>query len=50
VDVHGGPAAGGRLLNKEGQPHKLEDFRTTLESYLISPFNVTRLAAAAIRR
>jgi NAD(P)-dependent dehydrogenase (short-subunit alcohol dehydrogenase family) len=48
VDVHGGPAAGGRLLNKEGAPHKLEDFRITLESYLISPFNVTRLAAAAI--
>ena len=40
--------AGGRLLNKDGQPHKLEDFRRTLESYLISPFNVTRLAAAAI--
>jgi NAD(P)-dependent dehydrogenase (short-subunit alcohol dehydrogenase family) len=50
VDVHGGPAAGGRLLNKEGQPHKLEDFRLTLESYLISPFNVTRLAAAAINK
>ncbi|MBV8348007.1 MAG: SDR family oxidoreductase [Mycolicibacterium sp.] len=50
VDVHGGPAAGGRLLNKEGMPHKLEDFRLTLESYLISPFNVTRLAAAAISR
>lgn len=50
VDVHGGPAAGGRLLNKEGKPHKLEDFRLTLESYLISPFNVTRLAAAAINK
>ena len=42
VDVHGGPAAGGRLLNKEGEPLKLEDFRLTLESYLISQFNVTR--------
>jgi NAD(P)-dependent dehydrogenase (short-subunit alcohol dehydrogenase family) len=50
VDVHGGPAAGGRLLNREGEPHKLEDFRPTLESYLISPFNVTRLASAAIRK
>lgn len=48
VDVHGGPAGGGRLLNKEGQPHKLEDFRRTLDSYLISPFNVLRLAAVAI--
>jgi NAD(P)-dependent dehydrogenase (short-subunit alcohol dehydrogenase family) len=50
VDVHGGPAADGRLLNKEGEPHKLEDFRLTLESCLISPFNVTRLAAAAISK
>lgn len=50
VDVHGGPAAGGRLLNKEGEPLKLEDFRLTLESYLISQFNVTRLAAAAISK
>jgi NAD(P)-dependent dehydrogenase (short-subunit alcohol dehydrogenase family) len=50
VDVHGGPAAGGRLLSKEGEPHKLEDFRLTLESYLISQFNVTRLAAAALSK
>jgi NAD(P)-dependent dehydrogenase (short-subunit alcohol dehydrogenase family) len=50
VDVHGGPAKGGRLLSKEGQPHSLEDFRTTLEYYLISPFNVLRLAAAAINK
>jgi NAD(P)-dependent dehydrogenase (short-subunit alcohol dehydrogenase family) len=50
VDVHGGPAKGGRLLSKDGTPHRLEDFRLTLESYLISPFNVTRLAAAAINK
>jgi NAD(P)-dependent dehydrogenase (short-subunit alcohol dehydrogenase family) len=50
VDVHGGPAGGGRLLNKAGEPHKLADFRLTLESYLISVFNVTRLAAAAINQ
>jgi NAD(P)-dependent dehydrogenase (short-subunit alcohol dehydrogenase family) len=50
VDVHGGPAGGGRLLSKEGEPHKLEDFRLTLESYLVSPFNVTRLAAVAISK
>jgi NAD(P)-dependent dehydrogenase (short-subunit alcohol dehydrogenase family) len=50
VDVHGGPAAGGRLLSKEGEPHKLEDFRLTIETYLISFFNVTRLAAAAINK
>jgi len=50
VAVQGGPAGGGRLLNKDGTPHKLEDFRTTLESYLINFFNVTRLAAAAIAK
>ena len=50
VDVHGGPAGGGRLLKKDGTPHKLEDFRLTIESYLISFFNVTRLAAAAIAK
>jgi NAD(P)-dependent dehydrogenase (short-subunit alcohol dehydrogenase family) len=50
VDVHGGPAGGGRLLSKAGEPHKLDAFRLTLESYLISPFNVTRLAAAAISK
>ena len=50
LDVHGGPAGGGRLLKKDGTPHKLEDFRLTIESYLISFFNVTRLAAAAIAK
>ena len=50
VDVHGGPAAGGRLLGKDGSPMSLEGFRTTIESYLVSFFNVTRLAAAAIAR
>jgi len=50
VDVHGGPAAGGRLLNKQGDPIGIDGFRTTIESYLISVFNVMRLAAAAIAR
>jgi NAD(P)-dependent dehydrogenase (short-subunit alcohol dehydrogenase family) len=50
VDVHGGPAAGGRLLGKDGSPMSLDGFRTTIESYLVSFFNVTRLAAAAIAR
>lgn len=50
VDVHGGPGGGGRLLKKDGTPHALEDFRRTIESYLISFFNVTRLAAAAIAK
>lgn len=50
VHVHGGPAGGGRLLKKDGTPHSLEDFQTTINSYLVSFFNVTRLAAAAIAK
>ena len=50
VDVHGGPAIGGRPLRKDGTPMDLDGFRTTIESYLISFFNVMRLAAAAIAR
>ena len=43
-------AAGGRLLGKDGSPMGLDGFRTTIESYLVSFFNVMRLAAAAIAR
>jgi NAD(P)-dependent dehydrogenase (short-subunit alcohol dehydrogenase family) len=48
VDVHGGPASGGRLLNKDGTPLDLAGFRTTIDVYLTGVFNVMRLAAAAI--
>jgi hypothetical protein len=44
-----GPAVGGRLLGKDGSPMGLEGFRTTIESYLVSFFNVMRLAAAIAR-
>jgi NAD(P)-dependent dehydrogenase (short-subunit alcohol dehydrogenase family) len=50
VDVHGGPAAGGRLLAKDGSAMSLDGFRTTIESYLVSFFNVMRLAAEAMAR
>jgi NAD(P)-dependent dehydrogenase (short-subunit alcohol dehydrogenase family) len=50
VDVHGGPASGGRLIGKDGEPLDLAGFRTTIEYYLIAVFNVMRLAAAAIAR
>jgi NAD(P)-dependent dehydrogenase (short-subunit alcohol dehydrogenase family) len=50
VDVHGGPASGGRLLNKEGEPLDLAGFETTVRYYLTGVFNVMRLAAAAIAR
>jgi NAD(P)-dependent dehydrogenase (short-subunit alcohol dehydrogenase family) len=50
VDTHGGPATGGRLVGRDGEPLSLDGFRTTIEYYLISVFNVMRLAAAAIAR
>src|SRR4051794_3397601 len=50
VDAHGGPAAGGRLVGKDGSPLELAGFRTTIEVYLTGVFNVMRLAAAAIGR
>jgi NAD(P)-dependent dehydrogenase (short-subunit alcohol dehydrogenase family) len=45
-----GPASGGRLLNKDGEPLGLAGFRTTIEFYLTGVFNVMRLAAAHIAR
>jgi NAD(P)-dependent dehydrogenase (short-subunit alcohol dehydrogenase family) len=50
VDTHGGPATGGRLLGKDGEPLDLAGFRKTIEFYLTGVFNVMRLAAAAIAR
>ncbi|MFF0081847.1 SDR family NAD(P)-dependent oxidoreductase [Streptomyces canus] len=50
VDVHGGPASGGRLIGKDGSPLPLDTFRTTIEYYLTSVFNVLRLGAAALAR
>jgi NAD(P)-dependent dehydrogenase (short-subunit alcohol dehydrogenase family) len=48
VDTHGGPATGGRLVGKDGEPLDLAGFRQTIEVYLTGVFNVMRLAAAAI--
>jgi len=50
VDTHGGPASGGRLIGRDGQPLGLDGFRQTIEVYLTGVFNVMRLAAAAIGR
>jgi len=50
VDTHGGPAIGGRLLGKDGEPLDLAGFRKTIEFFLTGVFNVMRLAAAAIAR
>ena len=50
VDAHGGPASGGRLVGRTGEPLDLAGFRTTIEVYLTGVFNVLRLAAAAIAK
>jgi NAD(P)-dependent dehydrogenase (short-subunit alcohol dehydrogenase family) len=50
VDAHGGPASGGRLVGKDGEPLDLAGFRKTIDFYLTAVFNVMRLAAAAIAR
>jgi NAD(P)-dependent dehydrogenase (short-subunit alcohol dehydrogenase family) len=50
VDTHGGPASGGRLLNKENQALDLAGFETTIRYYLTGVFNVMRLAAEGIAR
>jgi len=50
VDTHGGPAAGGRLIGKDGSPLDLEGFEKTLKFYLTAVFNVMRLTAAAMAR
>jgi NAD(P)-dependent dehydrogenase (short-subunit alcohol dehydrogenase family) len=50
VDAHGGPASGGRLIGKTGEPLDLAGFKTTIEVYLTGVFNVLRLAAAAIAK
>lgn len=48
VDTHGGPAAGGRLIGKDGSPLGLEGFEKTVKFYLTAVFNVMRLSAAAM--
>jgi NAD(P)-dependent dehydrogenase (short-subunit alcohol dehydrogenase family) len=50
VDAHGGPASGGRLVGKTGEPLDLAGFRTTIDVYLTGVFNVMRLAAATMAR
>src|SRR4051795_13512403 len=40
VDAHGGPATGGRLVGKDGEPLDLAGFRLTIEIYLTGVFNV----------
>jgi NAD(P)-dependent dehydrogenase (short-subunit alcohol dehydrogenase family) len=50
VDCHGGPASGGRLIGKTGEPLDLAGFEATVKYYLTAVFNVMRLAAEAMAR
>jgi len=50
VDTHGGPATGGRLISKTGEPLDLAGFRATIDVYLTGVFNILRLAAATMAR
>jgi NAD(P)-dependent dehydrogenase (short-subunit alcohol dehydrogenase family) len=48
VNAHGAGAPGGRVVDRHGNPHSLDNFRRYLEVYLTGTFNVLRLAAAAM--
>jgi NAD(P)-dependent dehydrogenase (short-subunit alcohol dehydrogenase family) len=45
VVVHGGPAAGARVLNRAGETYGLDVFRRTIEIFLTGTFNVLSQAA-----
>jgi len=48
VCAHGGQAAAGRIVGKDGSPMPMAGFRVTLDYFLIGTFNVMRLTAAAM--
>jgi NAD(P)-dependent dehydrogenase (short-subunit alcohol dehydrogenase family) len=48
VVVHGGPAAGRRIVSRQGDPYSLETFRRTLDVFLGGTFNVLSKSAAAM--
>lgn len=51
VSAHGGAAGGqGRVVDRDGNPYGLDDFRRTIELYLVGTYNVLRLAAAHMSR
>jgi NAD(P)-dependent dehydrogenase (short-subunit alcohol dehydrogenase family) len=50
VVVHGGPAAGKRIINREGKPYPVETFRRTVEIFLTGTFHVLSKAAGAMSR
>src|SRR4051812_34173416 len=50
VNAHGAGAPGGRTVDRDGNPHSLDNFRRYLDVYLVGTFNVLRLAAAAMSK
>ena len=48
VNVAGGGVGGGRTVSRDGTPHDKASFVTTLEMNVLTTFNMTRLAAAAM--
>ena len=48
VVVHGGPAAGRRIVNRRGEPYPLETFNRTVEVFLGGTYNVLSKAAATM--
>lgn len=50
VIVHGGAAAGARVLNRQGQRYPLATFRKTVDIFLNGTFNVLSQAAEAMAR
>jgi NAD(P)-dependent dehydrogenase (short-subunit alcohol dehydrogenase family) len=50
VIVHGGPAAGARVLNRQGQRYPLEVFKRTIDIFLTGTFNVLSQAAEVMAK
>ncbi|GAA3947141.1 SDR family NAD(P)-dependent oxidoreductase [Microbacterium soli] len=48
VIAHGGPAAGARIVNRQGEPYPVETFRRTVEIFLVATYNILSQAAAAM--
>ena len=50
VVVHGGPAAGKRIVNRPGEFYPLSTFRRTVDVFLSGSYNVLSQTAAAMCR
>lgn len=50
VVVHGGPAAGRRIVNRKGEWYPLQTFRRTVDVFLCGTYNVLSQTAAAMSR